>query len=64
MNSDWKKSVSFEEIEKNDFSLEINRYKEIKYEKIEYPSSSEMLETMCNDIVTQIDSVFELIIFF
>lgn len=60
MNSDWKKSVSFEEIAKNDFTLEINRYKEIIYEKIEYPSSSEMLVKMCDDIVTQMDSIFEL----
>lgn len=60
MNSDWKKSVSFEEIAKNDFTLEINRYKEIVYEKIEYPSSSEMLVKMCDDIITQMDSIFEL----
>ena len=36
--------VPIEEIEKNDFDLSINRYKEIVYEKIEYEKPSKIIE--------------------
>ena len=36
--------VSKEEIVKNDYDLSINKYKEIVYEKVEYPPTSEILK--------------------
>ena len=35
--------VSKEEIAKNGYDLSINKYKEVEYEKIEYPPTSEIL---------------------
>ncbi len=40
--------VPIEEIEKNDFDLSINRYKEIVYEKIAYEKPSKILEDIKN----------------
>ena len=35
--------VDKEEIVKNDYDLSINKYKEVVYEKVEYPPTSEIL---------------------
>ena len=45
--------VNKEEIVKNDYDLSINKYKEVVYEKIEYPPTSEILaeiESLNNEI--------------
>lgn len=38
--------VSKKEIEDNDYDLSINKYKEVVYEKIEYPATSEILANL------------------
>ena len=45
--------VDKEEIVKNDYDLSINKYKEVVYEKVEYPATSEILaeiESLNNEI--------------
>ena len=45
--------VDKEEIVKNDYDLSINKYKEVVYEKVEYPPTSEILaeiESLNNEI--------------
>ena len=47
--------VSVQEIIDNDYDLSINKYKEIVYEKIEYPPTSELLAQIkdLNDKIAQ-----------
>lgn len=45
--------VSKQEIIDNDYDLSINKYKEIEYEKVEYPPTSEILKQI-NDLQVQI----------
>lgn len=40
--------VSKKEIEDNDYDLSINKYKEVVYEKVEYPATSEILANLRN----------------
>ncbi len=35
--------VPVEEIRENGYDLSVNKYKEIEYEKVEYPSTSELM---------------------
>ncbi|RDX33477.1 SAM-dependent DNA methyltransferase [Arcobacter sp. HD9-500m-PIT-SAG02] len=59
-NEDYKNTkkhffVNVKEIKDNDYDLSINRYKEIEYEEIEYPPTSEILSEI-GSLSSEIDS--------